>query len=215
MFKIFIGYDSRMPVASDVLAYSLRKHSSVPLDIQFLKKKDLDFDRQDNLSSTEFTYTRFLVPHLCNHNGIALFMDNDMLCFSDIKEIFDLDMTNYALRVVKHNYNPTNTIKMDGRTQTQYPRKNWSSFMLMDCSKLQCWTKETVTTQPPAWLHRFEPIPDDQIGRIEPTWNVLDEVNPDTKLVHYTNGGPWFDAKADIPHGHQWYRYYYDMTNGR
>lgn len=215
MFKIFIGFDSRMPVASDVLAYSLKKYSSVPLDINFLKKHELNVNRVDSLASTEFTYTRFLVPKLCNYNGIALFMDNDMLCHSDVKEIFDLDMTNYALRVVKHDHRPVENIKMDGRTQTRYPRKNWSSFMLMNCAKLQCWTTDTVNTMPPAWLHRFEPISDDQIGEIPFTWNVLDYPNEDTKLLHYTTGGPWFKERADCPGNEKWYRAYYDMMNGR
>jgi lipopolysaccharide biosynthesis glycosyltransferase len=204
-----------MPVASDVLAYSLKKYASVPLDISFLKKQDLSFNRTDLLASTEFTYTRFLVPSLCNYDGIALFMDNDMLCYYDIKEIFELDMANYALRVVKHDHQPIENIKMDGRTQTRYPRKNWSSFMLMDCSKLKCWTREAVETMPPAWLHRFEQIPDDQIGEIPFTWNVLDNPKEDTKLLHYTTGGPWFKERADCPGNEKWYRAYYDMMNGR
>jgi hypothetical protein len=47
-----------------------------------------------------------------------------MLCLGDIKELDDLDMSPYALRVVKHDYRPTATTRMDGRTQTVYPRKN-------------------------------------------------------------------------------------------
>ena len=71
--RIFIGWDSRMPIASDVLAYSLRKHSSVPLDIKFLKVQELDLKRSfDPLQSTEFTYSRFMVPHLCGYSGTAL-----------------------------------------------------------------------------------------------------------------------------------------------
>lgn len=204
-----------MPVASDVLAYSLRKHSSIPLDITFLNKNELGLNRIDNLASTEFTYTRFLVPLLCDYSGTALFMDNDMLCSSDVKEISDLDMSNYALRVVKHDHQPSEDKKMDGKQQTRYPRKNWSSFMLMNCSKLKCWTKEAVETAPPAWLHRFEPIPDDQIGDIPFTWNVLDFPNADTKLLHYTTGGPWFNERADCPGNEKWYRAYYDMIYNR
>lgn len=214
--KIFIGYDDRIPMASDVLQYTLNKYSSIPLDITLLKIKELNFNRADPLASTQFTYTRFLVPHLCNYEGTALFVDNDMLCMSDIKEIFDLDMSNYALRVVKHNHVPTVDIKMDGKTQTTYPRKNWSSMMLMNCAKLKCWTKEAVETMPPAWLHRFEPIPDEQIGDLPADWNVLDEnVNSKTKLWHMTTGAPYFSRYADMPNAVIWYKAFYDMVYKR
>lgn len=203
-----------MPVAADVLVHSLLKHSSIPLDIRFLKKDELGFERHDPLASTEFTYTRFLVPSLCGFHGTALFMDCDMLCFSDVKEIFDLDMSELALRVVKHDHVPAESVKMDGRIQTKYPRKNWSSFMLMDCSKLTCWTRAAVLIRPAAWLHRFEPIPDPLIGGIPPTWNVLDHPKPDTKLLHMTSGGPWLKEYENCPGSAAWYRAYYEMKRG-
>src|SRR5829696_1955580 len=127
MFRIFIGWDSRFPEPADVLRYSLLKYSSIPLDIRYLKLNELGINRQhDPLASTEFTYSRFLVPHLCNFQGVALFLDNDMLCLGDIAQIARLDMKRYALRVVQHDYTPGNTVKMYGAVQTSYPRKNWS-----------------------------------------------------------------------------------------
>ena len=207
MFRIFIGWDSRFPEPAEVLRYSLLKHSSIPLDIRYLKLPELDLNRaHDPLASTEFTYTRFLLPHLCNFQGKALFLDNDMLCFADIKEIAELDMTHYALRVVQHDYTPGNTVKMYGAVQTSYPRKNWSSMMLMDCSKLKLWTKEVVESQTGAYLHRFQDIADHLIGEIAKTWNTLDWMDERTKLIHYTNGGPWFEQYRDHPHADAWYQ---------
>ena len=175
MLRIFIGWDSRFPEPADVLSYSLLKHSSIQLEIRYLKLDELEPAAQhDPLASTEFTYSRFLVPHLCNFHGKALFLDNDMLCLGDIREIDDLDMGPYALRVVQHDYQPSNSVKMYGCPQTSYPRKNWSSMMLMDCSKLQAVVKEVVETQTGAYLHRFQDIPDAQIGELPKTWNALD-----------------------------------------
>jgi lipopolysaccharide biosynthesis glycosyltransferase len=208
MNKVFIGYDSREDIAYRVLKYSLEKNSSKPLDIYPLILKDLDFNREfDPLASTEFAYTRFLVPYLCGFKGKAIFMDCDMICLSDIMEIFGLDLTSYWLRVVKHDHRPISRYKMDGRLQTQYPRKNWSSFMLLNCEKLTVWTKENVQTQSGAWLHRFEPIPDERIGEIPKQWNVLDRYDKDTKLIHYTEGGPWFENYRDHPYGDMWFQY--------
>ncbi len=218
MFRIFIGWDSRFPEPADVLSYSLRKHSSIPLDICYLKLNELHLGRvHDPLASTEFTYSRFLTPHLCGFRGTALFLDNDMLCFADIKEIADLDMEPYALRVVQHDYQPTNTVKMYGAVQSAYPRKNWSSMMLMNCARLTLWSKQVVETQSGAYLHRFQDIPDELIGEIPPTWNSLDTMDSQTNLIHYTNGGPWFKEYQDHPHAAIWQQYRSEMlaTKGR
>jgi hypothetical protein len=216
--RVFIGYDSRMPVVSDVLAYTIRKYASRPVDIIFLKLNELSLQRfHDPLQSTEFTYTRFLVPYLCDFSGTALFLDNDMICFDDIWKILDLPIDDYMLRVVKHNYTPTSEVKMDGKIQSVYPRKNWSSMMLMNCEKLQCWSKDNVEKQSGAWLHRFEPIPDDQIGELPEGWNILDK-EPDLSKVnlwHMTEGGPWFDKYQNILHSGVWYKAFYDMLHNR
>jgi len=205
MFRIFIGWDSRFPEPADVLAYSLRKHSSIPLDIRYLKLDDLKLNRtHDPLASTEFTYSRFLPPYLCNYEGTALFLDNDMLCLGDIREIAQLDMADYALRVVQHDYTPTATVKMNGAVQTAYPRKNWSSMMLMNCEKLTLWTKDVVETATGAYLHRFQDIPDEQIGEIPKSWNTLDWMDATTKLIHWTSGGPWFEQTRNCPHADVW-----------
>jgi lipopolysaccharide biosynthesis glycosyltransferase len=209
MNKIFIGYDSKVDIAYRVLKYSIEKHSTEPVDIRPLVLKELDFKREfDPLASTEFTYTRFLVPYLCDFKGVALFMDNDMLCLADINEIFQLDLDRYWLRVVKHDYRPTVKFKLDGFIQTQYPRKNWSSLMFLNCEKLTKWNKENVQTKSGAWLHRFEPIPDDCIGEIPKEWNVLERYDTDTKLIHYTEGGPWYENHKDHPFGDIWFQYH-------
>jgi hypothetical protein len=207
MLRIFIGWDSRFPEPADVLAFSLRRHSSIPLEIHYLKLEELNLHRKhDPLASTEFTYSRFLPPHLCNFQGKAIFMDNDMLSFGDVAELDALDMSDLTLRVVQHEYRPENTVKMYGCPQTSYPRKNWSSLMIMNCAKLKLWSKEVVETQTGAYLHRFQDIADDQIGHVPMEWNMLDEMDEKTKLIHYTNGGPWFEAYKDHPHADVWYR---------
>ena len=101
-------------------------------------------------------------------------MDCDRLCLGDIKELDDLEMSQYALRVVKHNHRPTEKLKMDGKIQTVYPRKNWSSLMIINCQQLKLWTKEVVENMSGAYLHRFKDIPDEKISDIPRTWNTLD-----------------------------------------
>ena len=203
--RVFIGFSSREAECADVLTYSIRKNSSVQVHINYLKLGDLNFSRSlDPKQTTEFTYTRFLVPWLCNYQGKAVFMDCDMICVGDIKELDELDMREYWLRVVKHDYRPTATVKMDGRPQTVYPRKNWSSLMLMDCARLRLWTKEAVESRSGAYLHRFQDIPDERIGDIPDTWNTLDWMDERTRLIHFTSGGPWFEQCLNHPYASVW-----------
>jgi hypothetical protein len=53
-----------------------------------LKQQSLYY-RKDNTGSTEFIYTRFLVPYLNNYQGWALFCDSDFLWFCDPTEILE------------------------------------------------------------------------------------------------------------------------------
>ena len=207
--RIYVGYDPTQDIAYEVLRYSLEKHATEPIEVHKIDADELtDFNRPvDPLASTPFTYTRFLVPYLCDYQGIALFMDSDMVALGDISELFHLPMDGLALRVRQHEHYPEDKIKMGGKTQTSYPRKNWSSLMLMNCPELTAWTKEAVETQSGAWLHRFEPIPDEKIGDISEEWNVLDEMTGPTKLLHYTSGGPWLKGCEDAPHADVWHRY--------
>ena len=207
--RVFIGYDPSQHISFQVLRYSLQKHTTQELDIRAIDAEKIpNWGRPiDPLASTPFTYTRFLVPWLCDYEGIALFMDGDMLALGDVSELFALPMDDLALRVRQHDYNPQATVKMGGKVQTQYPRKNWSSLMLMNCSKLGAWTKEAVETQTGAWLHRFEAIGDEQIGDISEEWNVLDHMTGPTKLLHYTSGGPWLAGCEDADHADLWHEY--------
>jgi hypothetical protein len=207
--RIFVGYDPSQQIAYDVLKYSLEKHASEPIEVIAIDADKIpEWNReQDPLQSTPFTYTRFLVPWLCKYEGTALFMDSDMLSLGDISELFHLPMDGLALRVRQHEYNPSETVKMGGKVQTQYPRKNWSSLMLMNNAELGCWTMEAVETQSGAWLHRFEPIPDEQVGDISEEWNVLDHMTGPTKLLHYTSGGPWLPGCEDADHADLWHEY--------
>jgi hypothetical protein len=50
-------------------------------------------------------------------------------------------------------------------------------------------------------------VPDECIGDLPKTWNVLDDCDESTRLVHYTEGGPWLPEYVDHPHGAIWFRY--------
>ncbi|MEN9326418.1 MAG: hypothetical protein RI943_839 [Bacteroidota bacterium] len=210
--KIFIGFDNNEAEAAKVCEYSLRKNSSSELDIVFLNIHNLNFNRPlDPLQSSEFTYTRFLVPYLCGYEGRALFMDSDMIVLSDINELFGLYDPNYSIQVVKHDYVPTQQIKKGNKIQSAYHRKNWSSLMMMNCGDLKIWSKDYVEKSTGSDLHQFLGIRDDKIGAIPKNWNSLDIFESDTKILHFTSGGPWIKGCENHPESYLWLQYWKDM----
>jgi lipopolysaccharide biosynthesis glycosyltransferase len=224
MINIFIGYDPREDVAYKVCKHSIIKRTPDAI-IQPLIKKDLEAENYytrsiDKLASTEFTFTRFLVPALMDYKGWALFIDCDMLLQSDITELFKLADDQYAVMVVKHAFHPTHTVKMDGRIQSRYPRKNWSSVMLFNCGhpSNKILTKDLVNdeTKDGAYFHRFSWLEDKEIGTLHHEWNYLvghhylHDGPP--KLIHYTEGGPWFKNYFMQHLSVEWRDEYKDMT---
>lgn len=126
MINIFIGYDSNEKIAFHTLSYSIIKNSSSPVSISPVNLQNLKhiFVRNnDILSSTEFSFSRFLVPYLMEFKGWALFMDCDMLMLEDISSLWDLRDDNYAIQVCKHDYVPKSEIKFLNQTQTKYAKK--------------------------------------------------------------------------------------------
>ena len=135
--KVFVGYDPREDIAYRVCEYSIKARSVgvevIPLKQSELRQSGIYTRDLDTLSSTEFTFTRFLVPHLTGYTGWAIFVDCDFLFQCDVTEIFNSADNRYAVMCVKHDYTPQEGDKMDGCKQMPYPRKNWSSMILWNC----------------------------------------------------------------------------------
>ena len=220
--KIFIGYEPREDIAFQVCKHSIKRRQPAA-EVQPLIQKDLRdagwYKRPvDKLASTEFTFTRFLVPELAGFKGWAVFMDCDMILTTDIKELFGQADDRYAVMCVKHDYTPREGIKMDGQKQTIYPRKNWSSVVLWNCAhpsnrKLDCDMVNEIELNG-AYFHRFSWLKDDEIGELNHTWNYLVGVYDDIekpKLIHYTEGGPWFENYRDCEFNELWKAELLDM----
>ena len=213
MINIFIGYDSKEKVAYNVLSHSIIQNSTKPVAITPIALNHLkdDFVRERNsLSSTEFSFSRFMIPHLMNYQGWALFMDCDMLMFEDIAELWRMRDDSKAIQVCKHDYVPKQKTKFLGQTQTAYPKKNWSSFMLMNCKKCSTLTPDYVNRASGLELHQFKWLEsEDLIGDLPLEWNWLVgeyEHKEDVKNVHYTEGGPWFMDYRECDYAEDWFK---------
>ena len=224
--KVFVGYDTREDIAYQVCKHSIESKQSDasvrPLKQQELRDAGWYTRGIDKLASTEFTFTRFLIPELCNFNGWALFMDCDMILKTDIKQLFDQADDKYAVMCVQHDYSPSATIKMDGQAQTIYPRKNWSSVMLFNCGhKSNAKLTQNLINDPKitgAYLHRFSWLKDKEVGELSPEWNWLvghykEPKDGTPKLIHYTEGGPWFENYRNCEYHQDWKTELAEMMN--
>lgn len=211
---VFVGYDKAEPVAYHVCCESLISNSSKPLNIHPLYLPQLEMSlpksKEGYPPSNGFIYSRFLVPELMSYTGKALFIDGDMVIEGDVAELFDMDMANLAVRVVKHDYTPSRNIKYLGSKNEPYPRKNWSSVILWNCGYYpnRQITRELLGKAHGSFLHRFQWLDDHEIGELPKEWNVLcDEPNQakNPKLVHYTNGTPCFDEFKNCEYSALWH----------
>jgi hypothetical protein len=212
VIKVFIGFDSRETVALSVLAHSISARASQPVSVTPIMLSQLGrvFTRErDPLQSTDFSFSRFLTPYLCDFEGWSIFMDCDMLARDDIAKLWALRDERYAVQVVKHVHVPREQTKFLGEAQTKYQKKNWSSVMLMNNAKCRALTPEYVNTATGLQLHQFKWLEsDDLIGEIPHRWNHLvgyDAYDADAALVHYTTGGPYFRRYRTCEYADEWF----------
>jgi lipopolysaccharide biosynthesis glycosyltransferase len=229
--SVFIGYDPREVAGFAVARHSIRRFDRYTpisgLVLGDLRNRGLysrptqertnsDGRRQlwdiisDAPMSTEFSISRFLVPHLASQ-GWALFVDGDVMALRNLSRVFDMVDSQWAVMCVKHRHQPEEGTKMDGQLQTQYARKNWSSVMLFNCEhpSNRRLTVEMVNTLPGRDLHRFCWLGDDEIGELSPDFNYLvgstqlaDGHTP--ALVHFTRGLPDMAGYEDQEYADEW-----------
>ena len=222
---VWIGYDTKEHDAYLVARHTIHKFASGPVVIKPLVQADLrdiglyrrthDVDAEGNVIdssdmkpfSTQFTFTRFLIPFLMARHGWAIYMDCDMIIREDIYHLWEMRKDRYAIMCVKHNHVPDDGRKMFGQVQTKYSRKNWSSVMLWNCAHEYHahLSVDDVNTLSGSYLHNFgwcNVELEKYIGEIPEAWNWLEghsspDINP--SIVHLTRGGPWIPNKEIYP----------------
>ena len=209
---VFVGYDPREAVAYHTCVNSIIRNASKPVAIiPVALNLFRDYEETHTDGSNHFIYTRFLVPHLMDYEGWAIFIDGDMIVRGDIAELWELRNSYMDVMVVKHDYQTRMPVKYLGAKNEDYPRKNWSSVILWNCNSFpnRQLTPAFVQHATGSELHRFSWLDDNRIGELPPEWNWLPDeygINRDAKLLHYTLGTPCFQEFADTPQGDEWHR---------
>ena len=229
MLNVFIGWDKREVAAYDACVKSIVKRTKIPIQIipikidplresglyireYYIDDNHIRRDAIDNKPfSTDFSFSRFLVPFLSHYRGWSMFVDCDFIFTAPLDELFEERDESMAVHVVKQVQEVKDLYKMDGCLQVSYQRKNWSSLMLFNCSheQSQNLTPHIVNNETGSYLHRFHWCDDNLIGDLSEDWNFL--ATPKRELpdktprgIHYTEGGPWFDGYKDVPYAELW-----------
>ena len=212
--KIHIGLDEPHQIAYDVCKHSILKFNSrhnlkiFPINYNLVR----NYQRKKDLNeSTQFSFARFWVPWEDNFKGVSIFLDSDFIFLESIDNLIDLYDDRYAIMCCKHDYIPTNKIKMDGKKQTNYPRKNWSSLIIFNNnhSSHKHLTPLTCNSCSGEYLHRFKWLKDGEIGSLPLEWNWLVDWYSETdsfkpKALHYTEGGPWLENYKNCSYNIEW-----------
>jgi len=214
--KVFIGSGEASLLERKTAIHSLRKNTRRDLDIYVLNGTHNAIELNDTepfsapmslrfkyRNVTEFSLYRFLIPQICAYQGKAIYIDSDTICLSDIGELFDTPMAG-ADFLAKYEAYPGEAL--------------WAlSVMLIDCEKCR-FDLEHVVDEIDKGLYsmtdfacmspRFLSHNRRDIGRLDPRWNVFDEWNNETKLIHYTNleTQPW--KYPNHPYGELWFKYF-------
>ena len=213
MIRIFTGFDQREAVGHHVFLQSVIERTDEPVEIIPLTER---IGRKMGIvsdGSNSFSKIRFSIPYLCGFKGHAIWADAaDMLCLEDIVELWNRRDTYHAVKVVKHDYQPTGRKYVGTEMETAneaYPRKNWSSLVLWwnEYMPHQQLTPSFINEKPGSFLHRFSWLPDARIGDLSSEWNHLvieQERNPNAKLAHFTLGIPSFSNYGDCEFSDEW-----------
>ena len=195
--RIFCGADRSQQLPFKVLAASIRRHASRPVEIRTIDNSLAPPVSDPRFAPyTEFSFARFAIPALCGHQGRALYMDSDMLVFADIAPLFDID------------FGPAKVLIEHG---ADLGKGKQAAVMMLDCSRLGWDVAEIVgglgTRYGYNQLMSLTPLlaPLEIGDGIPNGWNDLDVFRPGiTRNLHYTEirWQPW--VYPCHPHGGLW-----------
>ena len=188
VFRVFIGYDERQAVSYTALQHSILETASQPISVTPLILSTLPITRH---GLTPFTFSRFLVPWLCNYQGHALFLDADMFLVSDICEMTRYFNDDHAISVV--------------RSIAQFEQ---SSVMLFNNAhpKNKTLTPDFIQNTEEN-MHGLCWLDEADIGEMDSKWNQLvgyQDCQGMSGNLHFTMGVPAFPETSTSEFGQMW-----------
>ncbi len=208
--RIFVGVDRSQELAVPVLEYSIKRHTNAKVEV--IPMLDLPVPvpiDPRNGQRTGFSFSRFCIPKLAGYQGKAIYMDADMLVFSDISELWNIPFEGAKVVIQKEVKFEEQTTAKPGAPKT---RKKQCAVMLLDCSRLD-WDIEKIINAMDRGEYDYEQLmydmcilAEDEVKYGVPfEWNSLEHWDRTTRLIHYTDvyTQPW--TAVGNPFGYRWF----------
>jgi lipopolysaccharide biosynthesis glycosyltransferase len=220
--KIFIGSGEASLLERKTLIYSLHKHTKRNLDIYVFNgtHNSIEHNQDEPFlaplplklkylgGTTEFGLYRYLPSQICHHKGKAIYLDSDIVCLTDIGELWDSSLEAFDFLALGNAFPET------GRFLYR------TSVMLIHCERFRL-DLQNIIDEVDRGLYTIHPDffqmsssflarHPYRIGELDPRWNSLDCWDRDTKAIHYTCLGtqPW--KYHNHRYGQLWFRYFHE-----
>lgn len=189
--NVYVRSQEEQMLSFKVLEYSIKKRTPVEVNVFAMHKSDIKYPiakDPNNRQRTPFSFQRFLIPQLNEFKGKAIYLDSDMQVFSDIRQLYNLPMSDCDLLTVEN--------EKKSRGDIQF------SVMLLDCEKLQ-WSINDMVDMIDKGQMNYQALMKEMkvaknIGvKIPYYWNCLEWFKKgQSALVHYTDmqTQPWVYA---------------------
>lgn len=209
--RVFVGTDESQTVPTKVLEYSIKKHASRPVEFHAMTADGMPLPKdKKNQPRTGFSFCRFTIPQRCGYRDRALYLDADMLVFTDIAELWRIPFGEQMLLCTWQGEAPA-----DWRNNPAFQTGRHYAVMLLDCERLRWDVREIVRGLDEGrydyrqLMNDMCIVPTDKIDhRLATAWNSLEQYVPGvTKNIHYTvvPTQPW--KCRTNPHGAIWDQY--------
>jgi hypothetical protein len=196
--RVFVGAQVEQGLATEVLKHSIRKHSSISVEVVPLHSAIRTYiaDYDDVIrglgQGTPFSLQRFAIPELCRYSGMAIYLDSDMLVFNDIRELWESPTAEYDA--------------VAAEAPADSDRAPQLSVMLINCERAKWNIREIAGRLRNATVDYSSQFVGDapgmNIGRtLSCRWNSLERFTAgQTSLLHYTdmNLQPWLSIRNPL-----------------
>ena len=211
LVSVYVGADRSQLLAVKVLEHSIKRHTDLSVKVHAMVDLPVPVPKDPlNWQRTGFSFSRFCIPELAGYSGKAIYLDADMLVFSDIAELWNIPFD--GAKVIIQAEPPAARQQTNQKKGAPAKRVKQCAVMLLDCDRLS-WKINNIIDSLNAGGYNYEKLmydlcilEDSEIRYAVPfCWNSMEYYQPnETALLHYTDMAtqPWVYAQNE--YGHLW-----------